>query len=345
MHESGTTFLDCTLRDGGYHNQWRFEKAMAVDLVAALNRCGIDIIEVGFKTPVRASSRGNEGLFRYCDESELRFLRDYPESSYAFMINTAEFLVSNRPDQLLLESCILPARDSLFEWARIATHYQTFAQSLDQAGMLKNMGYRVALNLMGVSLLDMDQIRNALSHIPDTVDVLYFADSFGNLGDDDIRAYIDTFRENFSGQIGLHAHDNMGLAFSNTLTALRCGIDFVDSTVAGMGRGAGNLRTEQLMLALYKQSRRFKPAELLAVIEKWMVPLRTRYQWGWDYAYMLGAIEAVHPVYCQNLRSTNRFSTEEVSCILSSIEPEKRESFDPVYLSQTIGDLGTGATR
>lgn len=337
MNGSNTTFLDCTLRDGGYYNNWRFENQLAVELVAALCESGIDIIEVGFKTPVNPSDSEFDGLFRYCTESQLQFLRNDSRAKYAFMINTKEFISQGEASQTLLDCCIRPAEHSLFDWARIATHFQTVPQSIDQAGMLKNMGYQVAVNLMGISLLSETQVVEVLRQIPpESVDVFYFADSFGNLHAKDVVRYINLIRENYSGKIGIHTHDNQGLAFSNVLTALECGVDFVDSTVTGMGRGAGNLRTEQLLLALNRKVKRLKPAELLDVIDFWFAPLQETYGWGWDYTYMLSAIENIHPIYCQNLRSGDHYSKEQVSCILNQIDHDHRASYNKPNLQRAI---------
>lgn len=244
--------LDCTLRDGGYYNDWCFEPLLARQLIGALDDAGVDIVEVGFKTP--PDVLGNDrfhGLYRYCVEGQLGFLRDYPSMSFAFMINTSEFLSDGAFNTRLMQRCIPPATDSVFDWVRIATHATTFIEAAHQASWLKEKGYNVALNLMGISLLEPLEVRRLISVLPSNdVDVLYFADSFGNLAPEDINFYIDLLRDHFPGKIGLHAHDNQGLAFANSLTAISDAIDFIDCTVTGMGRGAGNLRTEQLLLAL-----------------------------------------------------------------------------------------------
>lgn len=332
-----TRVLDCTLRDGGYYNGWRFDPELAESLVASLNAAGVDIIEVGFKTPAEKVDDDCAGLYRFCSESQLDFLRRYRNAEYAFMINTAEFMDGGRASREMIERCIYPARDSLFSWARIATHLDTFDSALVQAKWLSAMGYRVALNLMGMSLLSDDDIRRALARVDDdVVDVFYFADSFGSLEARDIVHYVNLIRSYYGGAIGLHAHDNQGLAFSNALQAISHRVEFVDATVTGMGRGAGNLRTEQLLLALKKNDPALNPAELLPVIERWLAPMQREYGWGWDYTYMMSAIENIHPVYCQTLRSIDQYSKEQVTEILASIAPESRRKFDRASLAQAI---------
>ena len=335
--DSRTTILDCTLRDGGYYNGWHFEPELAQSLVASLNAAGVDIIEVGFKTPIERITDDCAGLYRFCSESQLEFLKDYRRSEYAFMINANEFVDGGRASKALIERSIYPASESLFTWARIATHFDTFDSALVQAKILHRMGYRVALNLMGISLLTDEQIKQALARVDDdVVDVFYFADSFGSLEASDIVHYANLIRGYFSGAIGLHAHDNQGLAFSNALQAVRHRVEFIDATVTGMGRGAGNLRTEQFLLAMQRASDDFHPAELLPVIERWLQPMQKAFGWGWDYTYMMSAIENIHPVYCQTLRSTDQYSKEQVANILASIQPEARKKFDRASLTRAI---------
>ncbi|MDD1667401.1 MAG: hypothetical protein LUO96_02925 [Methanomicrobiales archaeon] len=337
--EKKVTILDCTLRDGGYFNDWRFDRALARDLVAALSRAGVDIVEVGFKSPHTHREKGFEGLFRYCTESELPFLRDHHELAYSFMVDAKEFLKGDSADPSLVEECIPPGEESLFSYARIATYFPGLPGSADLARLLHERGYRVTLNLMGMSLLGPEHLDRALDlmkGIP--LEVFYFSDSFGDLQPGDIVRYLRRIRERFHGRVGIHTHDNNGLAFANTIAAVENGIDVVDATLMGMGRGAGNLRTEQILLYLYfkKGCTHLNPSELLEVMDTRMAALKQTYQWGWDYTYMLSALQNIHPTYCQNLRASNQYTIGQVSTILNRIEPARRSAFDERALLAAI---------
>ena len=340
-HEPGkkVTILDCTLRDGGYFNYWQFNKKIAQDTVQSLIHAGVDIIEIGYKTPGIKKEKHFEGLFRYCTESQLRFLDKYPRAQYAFMIDTKEFLTDNKPDQKLISRCIPPAAESLFDWVRIATYFPNLGASTEIAQVLKDNGYNVTLNLMGASLLSDDDANSALAvlrHID--VDVFYFSDSFGDLDPSDVRNWIGRIRQHFKGKIGIHTHDNNGLAFANTIVALTEGIDFLDATVMGMGRGAGNLKTEQILLYLYFRLgyRHLNPSALLDLINHSYSRLKEKYQWGWDYTYMLSSLQNIHPTYCQNLRATNQYTIGQVSKILNSIEISQRSKFNETSMIKAI---------
>ena len=338
MKSHKTTILDCTFRDGGYYNNWQFDKEVAAASIKSLNKAGVDIIEVGFKTPPSKKTKSFGGLFLYCNESQLDFLNKEDKADYCFMINTQDFFVDGQLDLSLINTCIKKAENSIFSWVRIATHFPTFSETTELAKTLKGLGYNVGVNLMGISLLKEDQVISALKQIPETdVDVFYFADSFGNLEQVKVKQYIKLIRKYFKGEVGIHTHNNQGMAFANTLSALEEDVDFIDSTIMGMGRGAGNLRTEHILPYLYfNHGLDLNPSALLEVIDKYWGDLFKKYQWGWNYAFMLGSLKNIHPIYCQNLQTANQYSMEQISNILNDIEPEKRTKHDEKALSRAI---------
>jgi 4-hydroxy 2-oxovalerate aldolase len=334
--------LDCTLRDGGYFNDWNFTKDTAFSLIDALRKSGVHLIEVGFKSPHTHKSKEFEGLFRYCNESLLSSLISHKDTRYSFMVDAKEFLVDGKVDPALVRECIPERSESVFSFARVATYYASLPGSLDLMSTLRDKGYNATINLMGMSLLSEKDFDNSLQLIADAKPhVFYFSDTFGDLVPDQIAGTIDHIRKIYNGFLGIHTHDNNGLAFANTIKAIEYDIDFVDSTVMGMGRGAGNLRTEQLLLYLYfKQGyTHLNPGELLDVIDTHLVPLHNTYHWGWDYTYMLSAMQNIHPMYCQNLRSTRQYTIEQVSRILTSIATENRASFSERALMHAIDSV------
>lgn len=333
------TVLDCTLRDGGYCNNWQFDKGLARDTVEALDRAGVNIIELGYKSPRRKKTKNYEGLFKYCTESQLTFLHDLRQVEYACMVDTKEFIADNKLDQNSIDRCIPPKSESIFSWIRIATYFPTLETSLNFSEILKILGYRVTINLMGTSLLKTQEVDNALSAISNrNIDVFYFSDSFGDLGPSDVTNWIGRIKEYYKGKIGIHTHDNNGLAFANTVAAVNAGIDFIDSTIMGMGRGAGNLRTEQILLYLYFKEKylNLNPSVILEVMDSHFVGLHQEFRWGYDYTYMLSAMQNIHPTYCQNLRASNLYTIGQVSNILNSIDQSERTKFSEDALLRAV---------
>jgi 4-hydroxy 2-oxovalerate aldolase len=333
------TILDCTLRDGGYFTNWEFDKKLAFSLIGSLNKAGVDIIEVGYKSPASHKISGFEGLFRFCTESQLQALRQLKQAEYSFMIDAKEFLKGSSVDRSALAETIPPRDESLFRWVRVATYYPNIGGCAGLVPALRDLGYNVTLNLMGISLLSEEELQKAMTVVSGLpAEVFYFSDSFGDLVPADISGCISLIRRYFKGKIGIHTHDSNGLAFANTIEAMRLGIDFIDATVLGMGRGAGNLRTEQILLYLYfkENYNHLNPSELLEVIDSYFIPLQKKHAWGWDYTYMLSALQNIHPTYCMNLRAGNQYTIEQVSSILNGIEPSKRSTFDEKALLSAI---------
>jgi len=331
-----TKIIDCTLRDGGYYNEWDFDPALARSLFASLNETGIDIVEVGYKAPPQP---GFAGLYRYCPDEQLAELRALSRVQYAFMIDAKEFLTrEGRADRELIRAHIRPRSESLFSWCRIATHQATLAGATELVREIRGLGYQVGFNAMGISLLSERQIADSLHEVTAAgADVFYFADSFGSLRPEDVRRYLKLIRCDYGGAIGIHTHDNQGLAFANSEVAIADGVDYVDGTVMGMGRGAGNLKLEQLLLSLYFRDGRkdLNPYALVDLIEMHFEPLHQEHKWGWDFSYMLSGLQNIHPTYCQKLKSTHQFTLGQVAGILREIPAAKRSSYCATSLAES----------
>lgn len=333
-------FLDCTLRDGGYYNNWDFEPERAKELLKALNNAGVQIIEVGYKSPL--SAQKYFGLFRYCNEDYLDFLSKDDPAEYAFMIDVKQFLNEGRLKEEALDEVIRPVSDSCFTWVRLASHYATIQSVPEMADYFRKKGYKVGFNLMGGSLLSREQIKEGLEVATKAdVDVFYLADSFGSFYPDDIRELVRFVKKNYNGTMGIHTHDNQGMAYANTLAALDEGVEFVDGTVTGMGRGAGNLQTEQFLIGYADRFRdgRYNGNALLSVIEDYIQPMKDRFQWGYHPTYMYSGLQNIHPTYCQNLIESKRYTIEEISGILAQISHEERSKYNADSLEKAVKKL------
>lgn len=339
MSDRQPKVLDCTLRDGGYYNDWDFSQDLAKDLLLGLDAAGVDIVELGYRS--RAAS-GFYGLFRYCDESLLRpLLPPAPRAEYAFMLDAKEFARdASHADVDSMRKAISPASESLFKWCRVATHPPTIEAAREQVELLKEWGYRVALNIMGISKLEGDALSGAIERAnTPAMDVLYLADSYGSLTPETTLAKIHAMRAAFDGPIGVHMHENEGLALANTIAAIEDGVDYVDATLAGMGRGAGNLRLEQLLLTMFFRFGReeLRPAAVLPALRRHMLPLQAQYGWGWDFSYMLSGLVEIHPTYCQQLKTGARYTLEDVAAILQDIPADKRGKYSETELLAAVG--------
>ena len=144
-------------------------------------------------------------------------------------------------------------------------------------------------------------------------DIFYVVDSLGSLNVQNVKNIFDVIKKNWKKELGFHAHDNMSRASSNTLQAFESGCSWIDGTVLGMGRGAGNAKTE-FLVAEYSSflSRNSKIIPLLNLIDKYFQPLMNKYQWGSNFFYFLSGIEGIHPTYIQTMLSNSRFKYQDI---------------------------------
>ena len=295
--------LDCTLRDGGYYTNWEFEDDLVKEMVQVLNFSEVDYIELGYKSPLPG------GRFRKCNDKfianllkDVQLLGLQELSKLAFMIDAKDFIEDNKVNKRLLLDVIKPKEKSPFTLCRIATNYDTLDLALEMLELISELGYETALNLMKVAILEVKEVVDSLERISkSSVNMIYIADSLGSLHGNRLKdlqgAFSKTCKES-NKLLGFHPHNNLGLAFSNSLEMEWLGIDIVDGTITGMGRGAGNLRIEQYLMFRQKPTK-----DLLNLIQKRFNPLKEKSNWGWSPSYMYSGINEIHPSYPQELQT------------------------------------------
>jgi len=144
------------------------------------------------------------------------------------------------------------------------------------------------------------------------LDVLYFADSLGNMDNNEVQRVVKALRGSWKGPLGIHTHNNMAKGLDNTLTAMESGVTWLDATITGMGRGAGNTQTECLLAHIDKDQSKYKPKKIYELAMRYFEVMQKEYGWGSSLLYFLGAQNNVHPTYIQNLLSNSHYETEEV---------------------------------
>ena len=283
----GYKILDCTIRDGGYYTDWKFEDNIVKSLVRSLDSNGVDIIEIGYKSPVKG------GSYRKCNDGFIKSIIDFKiDAKLAFMIDVKDYIKNNKVNVDLLKDIIKESYKSPFDICRIAAKHDEIKYINELVEIIEKLGYEVICNLMGASTLEIEQIKDITKV---NSEVLYIADSYGSLLPSDVEKIF----KNVNLQ-GIHTHDNLGLAFANCLTAISYGATYIDGTITGMGRGVGNVRTEQLLVF---RNKKITP-ELLDVIDHFNI-LKNKFKWGHNSLYMLSALNDIHPLYSQDLNQSN----------------------------------------
>jgi len=308
--------LDCTLRDGGYYTDWQFKTGLVKKLVKSLDANGVDIIEMGYKSPVKG------GPYRKCNDGFISSIIDFKiKSKLCFMIDVKDYVKDNEVNFDLLEDIIRDKKLSPFSVCRIAAKYSEIQYLPELCKYINDKGYGVICNLMGVSLLSSEEIGEFVELTYDGPSIaLYVADSYGSLYPSDV---VKIFKG--GGINGIHTHDNLGLAFANCISSLDHGAKFVDGTLLGMGRGVGNVRTEQLLT--YRQD---ITSDLLDCIDEFSL-LKEKYKWGHNTLYMMAGKNHTHPLYVQDLNQSNLSNADLLGAMK---ELKSKSSYLPDKLSK-----------
>lgn len=295
--------LDCTVRDGGLMNNHRFSDEFVRGVFLALREAGIDYMEVGYKADKKLYSADEYGLWKTCNDDDLkRFFGDEaPGVKISVMADVG------RTD----EKDILDSDQSVADLIRVACYIHQIPAALDLVKHIKDKGYEASVNLMAISTVPEFELNKGIELIGKSeTDMLYLVDSFGSLYfeqiDDLLRRYLAAMGD--SKQVGIHAHNNQQMAYANTVYAAIHGATMLDSTIDGLGRGAGNCPTELLLGFL--RNPKFKQRPLIEAVERWTLPLRDQIDWGYSIPYMVTGQMNEHPRPAIKLRESekkNRF--------------------------------------
>lgn len=287
--------LDCTIRDGGLVNNWDFSVEFVKDLYASLSNAGVEYMEIGYKNSPKLLKGGDSGPWRFLDES---FLRDVIPQKTATKLSALVDI--GRVD----EADILPRKESMLDLIRVACYIKDVDKGLNLVEKFHSLGYETTLNIMALSHVMENDLTDAFMEIKDSpVDVVYVVDSYGSMDTKDIDYLVSKFQRLLPNkELGMHMHNNMQLAFANTLVGADKGVTFLDSSVFGMGRAAGNCPTE--LLVSYLKSSKYDLRPVLDFIEKHMIPLRDKVEWGYIIPYMVTGILNEHPRTAMALRNS-----------------------------------------
>jgi len=330
------SILDCTLRDGGYYTNWSFDQVMVEKYLAAVAHAHIDVVEIGFRFPVQEHFVGG---FGYSTDEFLETLPVPNGLKLGVMVNAKDVLAhtdgaGQAISEMFRDSCRSPV-----DLVRVALHFSELPKCKDIVLALKDLGYTVGVNVMQVGNRCPDEISAAARDIRSWggCDVLYFADSFGNMTAGQVREAVEAISQEWNGPIGFHSHDNMARALENSLAALDAGATWLDGTILGMGRGAGNVRTEYLLLDLVQRgTSAYYPEALFPMVMEDFERLRQLYGWGPNLLYHLSATYGVHPTYVQQMLGDQRYGSEQVISALAFLRDAGATSFSPQSLRRAV---------
>jgi 4-hydroxy 2-oxovalerate aldolase len=323
--------LDCTLRDGGYYNNWDFSKEFVSEYLVTAEAMGIKYIEIGFRLN---SNNGYKGPCAYSSDDFLKSLNIPNQLSIGVMINASEFSLGSV--SALERLFPIDSREHL-DFVRIAAVESELPVANQLADLLSNMGYTVFLNIMQMATLSKANLEKLCESISTSVDILYFADSTGSLKPEEIKDFFKFVQGYWSKPLGLHAHDNLSMALINTLTAADNGVEWQDSTFMGMGRGPGNSRTELLWLQAQGENIDFQGMLVgQQFVSRKMSDLKKEFSWGTDSYYYLAGKRKIHPTFVQNLHGDSSLSEFDKVGAIRNLSTSNSVKFNEALLNEAL---------
>ncbi len=318
--------LDCTLRDGGYVNNWQFGKENIMKILLKLLEANIDIIECGFLTE-RVTYNEECSKFDTIERVANFLPKDLRNSTIVGMINYGEYSLDNLPDS-----------DGLFG-LRVAFHKKDLEAALEYCKGVFDKGYKLFIQpMVSVSYTDIEFLNliKAVNEIKPYA--FYIVDSFGVMKRNDLMRLYYMVDHNLDEDIfvGYHSHNNMQLSYSNAQALVDMKTQrelIIDASVFGMGRGAGNLNTELFIEYLNDNNDGdYKSKPLLQIIDQVLNNFYLSSYWGYSLPHYVSAVYNCHPNYASYLADKNTLTVEDISNILGGMTENKKNNFDKVYI-------------
>lgn len=276
--------LDCTLRDGGYYTNWDFDQNLVETYFEAMNSLPVEYLEVGYRS---SKLSGYYGEYFYCPDFVLKKLARLSNKKLVIILDEKNIELETVEE--LLKPCI-----GIITMVRIAIDPEQLLRAIDLAKKVKLMGFEVGFNVMYMSKWkNLPEFLSNLKYVDGVADYFYMVDSYGGVYPEDVKEIFSVVHSQMKTKIGFHGHNNLELALINTLTAIECGADMVDATITGMGRGAGNLKTELLLTALNQRDNLELDFNALSSVTDAFIQLQKKYEWGTNLPYMVSGANSL----------------------------------------------------
>ncbi len=290
-YRSDIKVIDATLRDGGLVNDFYFSDEFVRELYKSNIRAGVDYMEFGYKASKELFDVDKFGKWKFCNDDDIRQIVGDNDTSLKIAVMADVGRCDYKQD-------IIQKSESPIDLVRVATYIHTIPEAVDMIEDAAKKGYQTSCNIMAISNARESELSAALEILGKTpVEVFYIVDSFGALYPEQLERLADiylNFAAKYNKKVGIHAHNNLQLAFANTVEAAGIGIDWLDATYSSMGRGAGNCAMELLLGFL--RNPKYNVYPVLKFIQDHMVKLHDDgIVWGYDLQYLVTGLLNQHP--------------------------------------------------
>lgn len=317
--------LDCTLRDGAYVVDSKFGETSIIGLISKLEKAGIDIIECGW---LKNTPHEKESSFYHLPSDIEKYIDGKKEDvTYVVMIDWDRYDLSYLPE------CDGKSIDAI----RVVFPHDKFKEGIAVGKAIIEKGYKVfyqAANTLAYSNEDLVKLAQEANTVQATS--LSIVDTFGSMYFEDLERITKILDDNLDTDVslGLHSHNNQQLSFALTMQFVKMMENssrdiVVDSSLCGMGRGAGNATTELLTGFLNeKYNHGYDIDEVLDAIDIYMEPYKQKYTWGYSTAYFIAGKYCCHVNNIAYLTDNHRTSAKDMRQIIESLAPEDRLKYD-----------------
>lgn len=317
--------LDCTLRDGGYVNKNTFGYKNIGRIIDALNESGIDIIECGYFKDTRDVYSNNITEFTSFNDFKSKHQTHLLDRDYTLMLLGEEYKIEN-----------LPQSNNENEIIRMSFHKKSVDKAIRYAKIIQDKGYKLFLQptvTVGYNDEELDYLLDKVNEVnPYCVAIV---DTFGQMRSKDVERLSEEFNKKLNKNIaiGFHAHNNLQLAFSNAITFLNELKDkrtiIIDTSIYGMGRGAGNLPTELVANYLNENhEKNYKIEPILKIVDDCIAKIKNENDWGYSLEYYLSAINGIHPSYIISFLERKTLNTTDINELIKMIPDDKKAEYD-----------------
>ncbi len=321
--------LDCTLRDGGYINNFNFGRRAISEIIKKLGEAQIDIIECGFLKS-QASDR-DKTLFDRIESFTDVIQKRNSQSMYVAMAVFGD----------ISESEISPASESMIDGIRITFHEHEIDGAFEFAQALQIKGYQVFIQPVGTTSYSDEALLNLVRRVNAIKPfAFYLVDTLGSMYQYDLLRMLYLVDHNLADgiKIGFHSHNNLQLSFAHALQLLQQNtkrIIIADSSVFGMGRGAGNLNTELITQFINTHVvNKYDVVPLLEIMDDYLNPIFQKYSWGYSAPYFIASNHDCHPSYATYLMNKQTLAVKDIYKILKKIDPSESTLYNNQYIEQ-----------
>lgn len=291
--------LDCTIRDGGLINNHDFDLRFVREVYKAISTAGVDYMEIGYKNSKKLFSPKEYGLWKFCDDDIISKVIEgvEPRTKISIMVDVGRVELED----------VKPKKESPVDMIRTAAYVKDIDKAIFMANHFHEKGYETTINIMAISRDQGLELDEALHQIEEEckIDVLYIVDSFGALYQEPVERLVKLTKGILkTKEVGFHGHNHQQLAFGNTIEAIIHGANYLDGTIYGIGRAAGNCPLE--LLIGFLKNPKFDIRPILDLISHEFIPLRNKIEWGYIIPYAIAGMMNEHPKAAMALRNSEK---------------------------------------